>query len=748
MSNYVRINQDGRFELQGKRWMCNSVVYYGRYPGTCNGNWFRDDHWEKNKLDLDRDFAGMAEIGLNHTAMFFNNDGFFDNGKVMQSGFDRLDCVVEAAKRNAMRLSIFIVPFIDSPEVFKQITGRQWEYDERWLPSFNPALHDAYVQQIAPFARRYQNEPTVIAYTDRIDRFYKGFDNVSIPFNLKDEWISWLQTRYGSFANLMDAVGGAAALENHPEDWGQILLPQESKWNASMRNPLAYDYILMQKTVIGEAQAEFDRKINELAPNQFVWTPFEGNTNTWAMLDGFSPETKKLQAIWMEYYFFEMTRPSFVQPFEEWVHTREVVHRRMGHELPVVYNAAYAMARYLKKSVQQPVVICHGGTIGWPAYGCDTPNQQAALIDRVNAACLNADADGWHYWNWTDDHASGESYTEERDANPDLYYFAGESTGLHKLNGSPRPATVVASRYSRELARRAAANKPARESKVLVLNSSPRMYSLFRRLALPTASAVIGALTRLGIQPDYRWSSQNDILISDEVLHEYKFIVIADNMYGRDYAEMPEKLLNFVEDGGTLYLAMDQYRYFEDEHGVQHQNAAMQKLLGVDENGYTDWPGATTPCANWPFPTDASQEPNMDVQAFPRLNWGIIDARYRRMVPEAQKVSLLGFRSTDDDIFTPVPGLVAGSEVIAVGKFAPGSRPFIYKHRIGKGKVYVNCWTNNIFRDNELRADFGGWEFDWVLDIPLMESGIQEGDLTAGASMWLRHQWGYFWQDK
>ena len=153
-----------------------------------------------------------------------------------------------------------------------------------------------------------------------------------------------------------------------------------------------------------------------------MWTPFEGNTNTWAMLDGFSPETKKLQAIWMEYYFFEMTRPSFVQPFEEWSHTREVVHRRLSHELPVIYNAAYCMCRYLKLSVQQPVVICHGGWENSPAYGTDTREHQAAIIDRVNAACLAADGDGWHYWNWRDDEASWVSHAQDRHENPTSFY--------------------------------------------------------------------------------------------------------------------------------------------------------------------------------------------------------------------------------------------------------------------------------------------------------------------------------------
>ncbi|MBI4023551.1 MAG: hypothetical protein HY360_01130 [Verrucomicrobia bacterium] len=111
-----------------------------------------------------------------------------------------------------------------------------------------------------------------------------------------------------------------------------------------------------------------------------------------------------------------------------------------------------------------------------------------------------------------------------------------------------------------------------------------------------------------------------------------------------------------------------------------------------------------------------------------------------------EKLTLLGFRSTDDDTFTPVPGLVKGAEMIAVGKFPAGSLPFVYRHKLGKGIVYANAWTNNLFRDSESRQDYGGWEFDWILDIPLMTSGIRDVDLTKGASIWLRNTWGYFWK--
>jgi len=739
MKSFVTITPDGHFALDGRRWYCNSTVYFGRFPGSCAGNWTSDRYWPQNEPYLDRDFDLMARVGLNHAALFFQAEAFFDNGNVIEEGMRRMDRIVEAARKAGIRISIFVGPFIDNPDAYKMITGEEWTCDNRWLPPFNETLHRAYVRQMAPFAERYKNEPAVMAYTDRIDRFYKGFDNQTIPFNLKEEWAEWLRRRYGSFQALLDAAGGR--LEGNPTDFNEVLLPQESKWNASLRNPLAYDFILMQKKVVGDAQARFDAEIRRIAPNQFVWTPFEGNTNTWAMLDGFSPELKKLQAIWMEYYYFENCRPSFVQPFEEWPHTREMIHRRLAHELPIVHTAAYMMTRYLKCSVQQPVVICHGAMMDNAAYGIENEQQHAAIIDRVNAACLAADGDGWHYWSWTDDWQSKSSFLAEQEDDPVAFFWYGESTGLLNYKGHPRPVMSLVTRYSRECERRAAADRVPRQRQVLLLSSAPRMYNLFRRMAYPTAAAMIGALERLGVEPDYLWTARNDDHISEETLAQYRLVIIADN-----FRDMPAKLLRYVQDGGTLYFALDRFDSFKDEHGVEHDNPALTRLSGVDPNGTTDWPGAHDTCRNWPFPTDAAHEPNLDFMAFPRLAWGICP-QYRHLVPYPSRVQLLGFRSTDDDTFTVVPALVEGAEVIAVGKFPAGTRPFIYRHTIGDGTVYVNAWTNNVFRDSESRNDYGGWDYDWILDLPLRTAGVDDIDLTRGASLWLRNTWGYFWKD-
>ena len=252
------------------------------------------------------------------------------------------------------------------------------------------------------------------------------------------------------------------------------------------------------------------------------------------------------------------------------------------------------------------------------------------MIDRVNAAALAADGDGWHYWCWTDDWQSSLAHLAAQKADPVACYFQGESMGLYDYDDHPRPVVPLVCSYSAELQRRVHTHGEPKKSQTLLLSSATKMYTLFRRMSTPTAAAVNGALTRLGVEADYLWTSQNDVRLAQETLDSYKLIVLADNIYRRDYREIPEMLLRFVENGGTLYLPMDRYDSLEDEYGARHDCPALAKLCGIDPDGYQEWPGANAPIRNWPFSSDLAHEPNFDAGAFSRLYWGICpDFRHR-----------------------------------------------------------------------------------------------------------------------
>ena len=85
MQDSVTVTRDGRFELNGKRWYCNSVIYYGHFPGAMR-DWFADHVWPMNKERLEKDFSRMQALGINHAALFLTNKMFFEAGKPVQKG--------------------------------------------------------------------------------------------------------------------------------------------------------------------------------------------------------------------------------------------------------------------------------------------------------------------------------------------------------------------------------------------------------------------------------------------------------------------------------------------------------------------------------------------------------------------------------------------------------------------------------------------------------------------------------------
>jgi len=55
--------------------------------------------------------------------------------------------------------------------------------------------------------------------------------------------------------------------------------------------------------------------------------------------------------------------------------------------------------------------------------------------------------------------------------------------------------------------------------------------------------------------------------------------------------------------------------------------------------------------------------------------------------------------------------------------------------------------TSNILVIWAARIDFGGWEYDFCLDLAAETAGVETMDLIGGAALWLRNTWGYFWKE-
>jgi len=78
---YLKITQDGKFLLNNERFFLYSVVYFGRSPGTCIGNWLDDEHYEFNKKFFDYDFEIMKSLGINTVTIYWYGGKQFIKGK-------------------------------------------------------------------------------------------------------------------------------------------------------------------------------------------------------------------------------------------------------------------------------------------------------------------------------------------------------------------------------------------------------------------------------------------------------------------------------------------------------------------------------------------------------------------------------------------------------------------------------------------------------------------------------------------
>lgn len=88
-TDFVSVAHNGQFHVGGKRWFCNSVVYFGKYPGTMR-DWLADPWWKRNEPRLEADFDRIGQFGLNHAALFLTSSSFFDRGEPVAQGYDRL----------------------------------------------------------------------------------------------------------------------------------------------------------------------------------------------------------------------------------------------------------------------------------------------------------------------------------------------------------------------------------------------------------------------------------------------------------------------------------------------------------------------------------------------------------------------------------------------------------------------------------------------------------------------------------
>jgi hypothetical protein len=720
MAEFVHINERGDMELGGRRHYLNCAVYYGRWPHECVSQWFDDSVWAKNRAALEPDFSTMEALGLNSIGLFIRAEDVIAQGQ-LTSNIERLDEVIATAGRHGVRTIIFPGPFIDNPEIYREMTGQEAPADLAcWHPTHSPALFDAYVHVMGLLAERYRREPDVLGYMDRIDRLVYTFSRRGTRPGLDHLWQEWLERRYPTFADFQEAHPD---LREKPQSFGEVKLPQDFPDGFSTRDSRAYEYSLMQRTLVGEAQNRFDREIKRLAPEQIMWTPFEGCCLMNPVLDGYLPAPNVLEAIWAEYYpstgFGEAYRVHLTNADRDYL----LLHEFDVPRLPAYTAQAYLISRWLKTTSKCPIILCQGHIMEPERAESPWEYEHRTLIDRTNRAILQSGADGWAYWCWSDDPYSLTASADQAATARHRYRKQGETMGLMRWDGTLRPAAITARDYSRLLENPPALH-PRLASEALLLLPEPIMMIEQASLALETATGVTAALLRSGVLPEVRWTATPYQPLGLDELRRYPLVVLGDRYYTRDRRELPATLRDYVRDGGVLLWAVHDTETLEDELGRPQAQPALRELAGCSGPPAKLWPVGEV---QW-YIHDGFEYVNSPL--FGRHRCQLESESFTWLYPDAPGTELIASAKFAEGPETPGTGSfgypAAGG---ALEQPSGANAPLFYRIPLGAGWIYIFTWTFNVFRDDRAAMHYGGSGWDWLLRLPLQSAGIVP-DLT------------------
>ena len=248
--------------------------------------------------------------------------------------------------------------------------------------------------------------------------------------------------------------------------------------------------------------------------------------------------------------------------------------------------------------------------------------------------------------------------------------------GIVRYDGSLRPVTDHVRELSGRLAGRPREQEPA---EVLVLFPCPALQSLHRYRSNVTGFGIFTSLARQGILAEAAMTSAGEELLRAETLAPYRLVVLGANEYVRDHPEVPPLLVDYVEAGGTLLLALGEPDRLEDPYTRPQEAPALAKLAGC-----------ARPLGREPAAAIAGvrgEHPAFDPAATPA--WEL---------------------ETDEPPTLTRVEPVEGAEVLV----RAGDAALLYRHRLGEGAVYVFTWNLDVFVWRGAEVDYAGGNWDWL----------------------------------
>ena len=545
--------REGKFWRAGKVFIPFGPVYFGRKPGTCSGDYFSDRFWPETRKHLECDFSRMVEIGCTWVIPFINCRPFWQRGRQVAKVWDRLDLMVEIARR----CGLYCVPFPNlAQEHFADLMGKPYRDDPdhpHKHPATNPQIHEATVRLTAAVAERYRRDAAVpIIMTRGGGRLWTGYCGYAPGepetrelLTAKKPFQEWLRQRYrDDFAAFLRSH---PRLPEKPRAWSEVALPVEVEGQFTEYDSRTFDFLAFSAEVSAKNQLLHQREVKARAPDKIMMYPFEGCEWERGPMEVLLPGIAELDAIWTEMYQFGMTHGSHTHPDWERKYFYEPVTGKRSRDCLSTISEAWERARYLKSAAPRTAMVyCHGtvmdNLIRW------TPNtsDQRIIFERLHRLYLEAGAAGIGFWCWSDDETSSRP-------EPKFHYREGEAMGIIDYRGEWRPVARRAALY----ARAAAPAQPRVSRDVLLLLPTPHMMGLDRIDGLTTVACLTSALGRLGIAPEVKytyWQGRGAIPLNE--LSPFKLVILACDEYRKDLVEIPAILRRYVSHGGRLLMPL------------------------------------------------------------------------------------------------------------------------------------------------------------------------------------------------
>jgi hypothetical protein len=664
---FVATDSDGNFTLDGKPYFLHGATYFARRPGTCGADWM-GENFAHNAGFFEQDFATMRELGINTLGLFVPARTFFDGMSPVQERFDQLKQVLDAMRPYGLRAIVYANRAL-SREAWCAENGVDPDAGY-WHAAVNPHAERYAIDSHAAFRRRFADRAEIIGWATKVGRFFRyGFD---VP-GVREAWTRWLRDRFGED---LERLRGLFGLSGDEQTWEDVRMPTEMEPYFNEDNPRSFEFALMQQVLCARASASLCRALRPVTPNQLLVEPMEGCCFSSGHLTDVIPERVAADALWLECYHWEGLRSyHFGDGPPRWM-KEPIAAKPSAH---VVSHAGYVqmLVRWARQS-GKPIIICHGVDIGEEKRGARNEDDQRLLIDRFNRLTVASGAHGSNYWCWNDDELSktytrqfGVEYTVDTPQDEKAYWQAGETMGVVRYDGSQRPVC----RHIRELSSRMRGEPAAPSPRdVLVLFPCPVFQSLYRYRANATGFGILTSLARVGVRAEVKMTSAGEDVITVDDLRPYRLIVMGANEYVRDHPGVPGELLEYVEAGGTLFFALGEAAWLQDEYLRWHACKALGALSG------------------------ASLVERADCNRLAQI----------RSEPGAAALPAEWELRTDEPAFLTRVDAPDGAEVLANADGAA----LLYRRALGRGMVYAFTWNLDVFLFKGGTADYGGPDWD------------------------------------